>query len=148
MLGDVMSNLLVGKWTYRSFKKATLDPWFNGELEIHEADSGVLRATLVLVDFPAGNEPIDTSTWTSHRKQIVRWNGWVSYGDPFALRCRGTSTGLDADVVVDYLGYLLPQWTNGTANANLTLAGSMVRIKDNPFGKQGNVAAWMAVKRS
>lgn len=128
-----MKNELVGKWSYRSYNKDTLDTRYNGELEIHEAELGIFRATLVL-DFQG-------------RKQINDWSGWITYGEPLKLRFRRIGRGIDADVCVDDVAYCIPQWTDGVANTQLTLMGTLVRAKDSQYGKEGNVAVWIAVKR-
>ena len=130
---------LTGSWTYRSFlNDPTPGVPFNSlffaeaELVIDAFDPGSFSGRLV---FPSGGE--------------MTLIGASSFGNPFSVRFqgRGASPGIE-DYVYDYVGYLVPVWPNGVDQVP-AIVGSVVRTEPHkPNAQPGQVASWIAVKRT
>ena len=133
-----LDGLLLGTWTYRSFRNnPTPNTPFNdlrfgeGMLVIEDLSNGVFKGRL---DFGPEAQ--------------VALTGMVSYGNPATLQFqgRGTSAG-NKDWLYDYVGHLAFQWPQGEKQVP-ALVGTIVRSQPHSGGAApaGVVASWIALK--
>jgi len=130
---------LVGVWTYRSFLNdpdltTPYDQYLfgSGYITIDEAPMGVFKGK------------IGDTGWA------LDLHGSINYGDPYAVRFRGTGIVGTEEWIYSYSGYVIPPWPNGV-NQVPAMVGSIVRdIPHSGNGKgtvapAGVVASWIAV---
>ena len=134
-----VSNIFVGKWSYRSFLNDTdlaVPPdsllFGSGTIEISEAPMEILKGS------------IGGSGWS------LDLHGSRSYGDPMTVRFQGKGVVGGAEWIYAYQGYVVPEWPNGI-NQTTAMVGSIVRVISHPSGSggvapAGVVASWYAVK--
>lgn len=129
-----LDRLLLGRWTYRSFRNnpAPKTPFNDlrfgeGALIIESLNDGVMKGTL---DFGPPAQ--------------VALTGAVSYGNPPTLQFqgRGISNGNS-----DWLGHLAFQWPQGDKQVP-AIIGTIVRSQPHSGGaaEAGFVASWIAVR--
>jgi hypothetical protein len=140
----MQNEFIRGVWTYRSFIN-TPDPvddfnklWFGqGELVFEPAaDPGAVRGQLAFRSLPpAKDDPrlsVSGSFWT---------------GNPCSVSFQGKGipgTGA-AEWVYDYVGYLVPQWSDGKEQKQ-ALVGSVIRTVPHDGKPAGVVGSFIAVK--
>jgi FtsP/CotA-like multicopper oxidase with cupredoxin domain/peroxiredoxin/HEAT repeat protein len=133
-----LDGILLGRWTYRSFRNnPTPNTPFNdlrfgeGVLMIESLNDGVMKGRL---DFGPEAQ--------------VALTGAVTYGNPPTLQFqgRGISAG-NRDWLYDYVGHLAFQWPQGEKQVP-ALVGTIVRSQPHSGGAApaGVVASWVALK--
>lgn len=139
-MSDPLTNVLVGKWTYRSF--------------LSNPDPSVDFNSL---EFGVGTIRIDESA-TNEFKGLIYGPGWelelkgsTTWGNPFEVRFQGKGVVSGAEWIYDYIGYAVKPWPNGV-NQRPAIVGSIVRTIPHPSGNggvapAGVVAQWIAVRR-
>jgi hypothetical protein len=141
-MSEPLTNVLLGKWTYRSF--------------LSNPDPSVPFNDL---EFGVGTIRIDPSA-TNEFKGLIYGPGWeltlkgsTTWGNPFEVRFQGKGVVSGAEWIYDYIGYVVKPWPNGV-NQRPAIVGSIVRTIPHPTGQDGNstapagvVAQWIAVKR-
>ncbi|MDA1017148.1 MAG: hypothetical protein O3A00_22150 [Planctomycetota bacterium] len=133
------AHILEGEWTYRSFRddpdrsKPANDLLFGtGDLTISSVGNGRLAGRL-----------------SFGPQQQLALKGWVTFGNPPALRFQGVGDKSGSkDWVYDYRGHYVLEWPNGV-NQRAAIVGSIVRTQPHSNGaaKAGVVASWIAVKK-
>lgn len=139
---------LIGKWTYRSFRSnyepVGDDPdkllallFGEGELVIEKVDKELLTGSLSF-----GSD------------YLMKLDGTLSAGgsdiDP-SFTCWITGKGVNGTLaegwIYDYIGYLIPSWSNGV-NQRPAIVGSVIRTVAHSGGaaQAGYVACFIAVK--
>jgi FtsP/CotA-like multicopper oxidase with cupredoxin domain/peroxiredoxin len=134
-----LDGVLLGKWTYRSFRNtATPNIPFNdlkfgeGELSIDSLSNGVMNGSL---DFGPDAK--------------VALTGSISYGNPPTLQFQGKGTSSqNADWLYDYTGYLAYHWPQGK-DQRAAIVGTIVRSLPHSGGAApaGVVSSWIAVRQ-
>ena len=132
-----MSNplTLVGSWTYRSFLNnpdlsadfASLE-FGRANLKINLDQEGTIKGT------------IGDTGWSLD----VTGNRLPT--NPLSISFRGQGIVNGETWIYDYLGYLIPMWSDGI-NQIPVLVGSIVRVVTHSNGQAqaGEVASWIAV---
>jgi FtsP/CotA-like multicopper oxidase with cupredoxin domain/peroxiredoxin len=128
---------IVGKWTYRSFIS---DPNLNTEPNKLLFGSGTLDLSQPAPDRLGGT--IGGDGWQ------LTLSGEVRSGSPVTIRFQGRGVVNGEEWVYDYLGYVVPAWTNGI-DQRPAIVGSIVRTVPHSGGtaKAGVVAQWIAVRQ-
>lgn len=133
-----MDDIFVGSWSYRSWLNDTdlsTEPndllFGKGIIEIVEAPPTVLRGT------------IGGQSWS------LDLHGSRSYGNPMTVRFRGKGVVSGSEWIYAYVGYLVPEWSDGVQQKT-AMVGSIVRVIPHPSNggtaPAGVVASWYAVK--
>ncbi len=142
-----MNNLLNGAWIYRSFNNVQQIVDASEPLEAH-----LLFGQGELVFDPVvGHDDIhgqlafrsDPPTANDARLEMV---GRIEHGSPHRIRLRGTGVaGTSAEGwVYDYVGYLAPEWPNGTDQVP-AIVGTVIRSLPHGNAPAGVVASFVAV---
>ncbi len=142
-MANLVPDILVGTWTYRSFKS---NPDLNADFDS--------------LEFGRGNIQINAAPMQEF-DGLIYGTGWslnlagsITYGNPFCVSFQGKGIVGGAQWVYNYLGYYIPDWSNGDAQVP-ALVGSIVRVIPHPTGPNnkstapaGEVAQWIAVKQA
>lgn len=139
------SNVFVGRWSYRSWLNETdlsIKPdkllFGSGTIDITEGPMEILHGTI-------GGEGWELDL-----------HGSRSYGNPMTVQFRGKGVVGGAEWIYAYVGYLVPEWSDGVQQKT-AMVGSVIRVIPHPAtDNQGNivgtapagvVASWYAVKQ-
>jgi len=134
-----LDNVLLGKWTYRSFSN---DP--NLEAPLNDLLFGEGTLTITAASGGKLEGSFDFGPW--YGMKVV---GTVSYGNPATLQFEAKGTGPNSlDWRYDYTAYLGFQFPQGV-DQRPSLLGTIVRAQAHSGGKApaGVTASWIAVKQ-
>jgi hypothetical protein len=137
-----MRSALSGTWSYRAYHNEPDLAVPFGELRFA---TGRLR--LEETAFGRIEGRVDGEGWGSWTEWGLDLRGEATYGDPFAIRLRGTATIAGEPWVYDYRAYLMPEWPHGAGGRRM-LVGSVIRSTDRAShgAKAGLYAALHAVR--
>ncbi|MEM7536850.1 MAG: hypothetical protein AAF639_32015 [Chloroflexota bacterium] len=136
---NTVPEILVGKWTYRSFKS-------NPDLDTPFNDLRFGKGYIEIEDGPC--EKLTGSIFGKGKSWELDLNGSITYGNPFCVRFQGKGEvgAKKEEWIYDYVGYLIRDWPNGV-DQRPAIVGSIVRTIPHSGKPAGVVAQWIAVKQ-
>lgn len=133
------ARILVGNWTYRSFRN---DPNLALEFNALRFGAGVLRVESIADGTFRG-------TLDFGPEYQLALKGSITYGEPPTLRFQGVgTTSGSSDWVYDYSAQLVLDWPHGV-DQRPAIVGSVIRSRPHSGGQApaGVVASWIAVRQ-
>lgn len=140
-MADTLTNLFLGKWTYRSFKNIA-------DINTPLDDLIFAMAPLTITEAPMGQ--VAGMIGGPDSGFTLTLQGWIAYGNPPTIRFQGKGVVDDHPWIYDYNAYYVTHWPNGVDQVE-ALVGSVIRTIPHPshggIGPAGVVASFYAVKQ-
>jgi hypothetical protein len=139
-MANELTNPFIGKWSYRSFLN---DPNLDTQPNDLLFGSGTLEFTSAPIGQVAGT--IGGPGWQ------LKLEGWMTFGNPPAVRFQGKGVIGKAEWIYDYNGYYVTHWPNGVDQVE-AITGSVIRTIPHPgnggTSPAGVVVSFYAVRQS
>jgi hypothetical protein len=139
-MANELTNPFIGKWSYRSFLN---DPNLDTQPNDLLFGSGTLEFTSAPMGQVAGT--IGGPGWQ------LKLEGWMTFGNPPAVRFQGKGVIGKAEWIYDYNGYYVTHWPNGVDQVE-AITGSVIRTIPHPgnggTSPAGVVVSFYAVRQS